>query len=306
MSFVLAAPDALVAAASDVAGIGSSLSAAGAAAAAPTTGIVAAAEDEISTQIAALFSQHGHGFQQLSAQASAFQERFVQVLSAGAGSYAAAEASAVQTLENAVNAPVAAALGQPLISSGAAAVSSLSAGGSGLGAALSTAVSQVELAVQTGAGLFTRGAQAASALLLAPTGGFGALTTAASALLSPAAATAAAVVPAANALAPIADAIENAYNAIEPWVQYGFQLLEYAAGWVTFLAPQITFFYNLIEPIVQSGLFNILDFVSGQITFAEGLSNFFTATTASINFFIQSEIYWFLGFLPPLPPLPPL
>jgi hypothetical protein len=75
---------------------------------------------------------------------------------------------------------------------------------------------------------------------------------------------------------------------------------------VTFLAPQIMFFYNLIEPLVQSGLFNILDFMSGQITFAQGVSNFFAATTASINYFIQSEIYWVLGFLPPLPPLPPI
>ncbi len=44
MSYVLAAPDMLAAAASDVAGIGSSLSAANVAAAAPTTGVMAAAE----------------------------------------------------------------------------------------------------------------------------------------------------------------------------------------------------------------------------------------------------------------------
>ena len=44
MSYVIAAPDMLAAAAADVAGIGSSLSAANAAAAAPTTGVLAAAE----------------------------------------------------------------------------------------------------------------------------------------------------------------------------------------------------------------------------------------------------------------------
>ena len=43
-----------------------------------------------------------------------------------------------------------------------------------------------------------------------------------------------------------------------------------------------------------------------MITFSQGLSNFFAATTASINYFIHTEINWVLGFLPPLPPLPPL
>ena len=74
---------------------------------------------------------------------------------------------------------------------------------------------------------------------------------------------------------------------------------------VGILAPQINFFYNLIEPIVQSGLFNILDWLSGMITFSQGLSNFFAATASSINYFIQTEINWVLSFLPPLPPLPP-
>jgi len=72
------------------------------------------------------------------------------------------------------------------------------------------------------------------------------------------------------------------------------------------LAPQILFLYDLFEPIVQSGLFNIVDWLSRMITFSQGLSNFFAATTASINQFIHTEINWALGFLPPLPPLPPL
>jgi hypothetical protein len=57
MSFVLAAPEMLASAASDVAGIGSSLSAANAAAAAPTTGVVAAAGDQVSSEIASLVFQ---------------------------------------------------------------------------------------------------------------------------------------------------------------------------------------------------------------------------------------------------------
>ena len=54
-------------AAADVAGIGSSLSAANTVALAPTTGILYAAQDEVSSAIAAMFSAHGQEFQALSA-----------------------------------------------------------------------------------------------------------------------------------------------------------------------------------------------------------------------------------------------
>ncbi|BBX75655.1 hypothetical protein BST45_19325 [Mycobacterium shinjukuense] len=55
MSLVVAAPDALVATATELAGIGSALSAANLAAAAPTTGVLAAGADEVSAAVAALF-----------------------------------------------------------------------------------------------------------------------------------------------------------------------------------------------------------------------------------------------------------
>ena len=67
MSFVIAVPEFLGAAATDLAGIGTTLSAANAAAAVPTTGIMAAAQDEVSAAVAALFSGHGQGYQALSA-----------------------------------------------------------------------------------------------------------------------------------------------------------------------------------------------------------------------------------------------
>jgi hypothetical protein len=44
---------------------------------APTTGVVAAAEDEVSAAIALLFSNHAQEFQALSAQAGAFHTQFV-------------------------------------------------------------------------------------------------------------------------------------------------------------------------------------------------------------------------------------
>ncbi len=72
------------------------------AAAAATTGVLPAAADEVSAAIAALFSQHAAGYQQLSAQARVFHDLFVQSLNAGAGTYAAAEVNVVQNLASAV------------------------------------------------------------------------------------------------------------------------------------------------------------------------------------------------------------
>ena len=59
MTCVIAAPELITTAATDLANIGSAVTAANAAAATPTTGVLAAAEDEVSAAIAALFSAHG-------------------------------------------------------------------------------------------------------------------------------------------------------------------------------------------------------------------------------------------------------
>jgi triacylglycerol lipase len=105
LSYVIAVPDMLASAAADVAGIGSSLSTAIGAAAAPTTGILAAAEDEVSTAIAAVFSGHGAGFQALGAQAMSFHDQFQRLLTGSATAYASTEASAVSTLTGLISAP---------------------------------------------------------------------------------------------------------------------------------------------------------------------------------------------------------
>src|SRR5271165_1363173 len=93
MSFVIAAPGEAVAAATDLASIGSAISAANAAAAAPTTGVLAAGADEVSTAIARFFGAYAHAYRAVSAQAAVFHEQFVQALSAGAASYASTEAA---------------------------------------------------------------------------------------------------------------------------------------------------------------------------------------------------------------------
>ncbi|GFP51693.1 hypothetical protein MKANGN_55710 [Mycobacterium kansasii] len=126
MPFVVAAPEMLAVAATDLAGIGSALSAANAAVVASTTGVVAAGADEVSAAVASLFSEHGQAYQVLCARAAVFHEQFVQVLTGAGGAYAGAEganASPLQTLGQdvlgAVNAPSQALLGRPLIGDGA-------------------------------------------------------------------------------------------------------------------------------------------------------------------------------------------
>ena len=101
MSFLIATPEILSAAATDLAALGSMLSAANAAAATATTGVLPAAFDEVSAAIAALFGAHGQTYQALGAQALTFQERFVRLLGDGASMYATAEANIVQALTSA-------------------------------------------------------------------------------------------------------------------------------------------------------------------------------------------------------------
>lgn len=102
----------LASAATDLAGIGSALSAANAAAAAPTTAMLAACADEVSAVVASLFARHAQAYQALSLQATAFHQQFVQALTGAGGAYTAAEAvnaavaqSVQQDVLNVINAP---------------------------------------------------------------------------------------------------------------------------------------------------------------------------------------------------------
>ncbi|MCV6966972.1 PE-PGRS family protein [Mycobacterium intermedium] len=126
MSFVLATPDLLTTAAVNLAAIESSIQAANQAAVTPTNTVLAAAADEVSTAIAALFSGQAQEYQAISAQAAAFHERFVQALNGASGAYAAAEAAAASPLQavgdqvlGVINAPTNLLLGRPLIGNGA-------------------------------------------------------------------------------------------------------------------------------------------------------------------------------------------
>ena len=99
MAYVIADPEMMAAAAADLAGIGSNVSAAHMVAAARTTSVIPAAADEVSTGIAQLFSAHAQEYQALAGRAAAFQEQFVQHLTAGAFTYADIEAAIASLLQ---------------------------------------------------------------------------------------------------------------------------------------------------------------------------------------------------------------
>lgn len=93
MSFVTTQPQLLTAAAGNLTGIGSSMSAENAAAAAPTAGVIPAAADTVSALTAAQFSVHAQLYQQVAAHASTIHQMFVNTLGTSAASYAATEAA---------------------------------------------------------------------------------------------------------------------------------------------------------------------------------------------------------------------
>ncbi|MCV6969686.1 PE family protein, partial [Mycobacterium bohemicum] len=106
MSWVIAAPEYVAAAAADLANVGSTLEFANSFAAGPTSSVFPPGADEVSASIAALFDAHSQAYQELSAQAAAFHAQFVQLMNGGAEQYAlteAANASPLQTTQHALS-----------------------------------------------------------------------------------------------------------------------------------------------------------------------------------------------------------
>ncbi len=93
MSYVTTQPDALEYAAGKLEGIGTSLAAQNASAAASTAGVAPAAADEVSALQATQFSAYGNLYQQVSAEATAINQAFVQMLGTSADSYGTTEAA---------------------------------------------------------------------------------------------------------------------------------------------------------------------------------------------------------------------
>ncbi len=108
-----------------------------------------------------------------------------------------------------------------------------------------------------------------------------------------------------TAASSIDGGIESLYLALEPWAQYGANLLSWAVGWVPFLgvfAPQINFFYDLGEAVTRSLVFNTAELLDGTISFGQALSNIGSDATAAVNTFFVTQVNWLQSLLPPPPP----
>jgi PE-PPE domain/PE family len=93
-----AEPEIITGVAADIEDIGSTIKSANAAAAGATSGLVAAAADEVSAAIANLFGAYGRQYQTLNGHVAAFHDRFTQLLASAGAAYTEAETAAVNVL----------------------------------------------------------------------------------------------------------------------------------------------------------------------------------------------------------------
>lgn len=103
------------------------------------------------------------------------------------------------------------------------------------------------------------------------------------------------------------NAIINLYNFAEPWVQWGFAVGAWALSYVPiagYFAQQVNIAYATGEPIVGSWVYSLAALLDGQIGQIPQI--LVAGVQQAVNNFIQGEIQWISGYLPPLPPFPPL
>jgi PE family len=146
MSFLVATPEMVSAAAGSLAGIGSTLNEATSAAASSTTSVAAAGADDVSTAISRLFGLYGQRFQALSAHAAAFNVEFSNLLNGGAAAYLGAEianAASAMSAPAATMDPILGGLGPILGGGGGSGVLGGLLGGNPLGSVFSDAGQQI-------------------------------------------------------------------------------------------------------------------------------------------------------------------
>ena len=102
------------------------------------------------------------------------------------------------------------------------------------------------------------------------------------------------------------DTIIAAYTALQPWVAYGFELLDYALVWVPFvslIAPAIDLAYFTAQPLIEAGVYSFAALIDGNWTLIGPIVQ--TGIQNAVANFIEYGIAW-IGSIIPLPPLPPI
>ncbi len=97
---------------------------------------------------------------------------------------------------------------------------------------------------------------------------------------------------------------QDIYYAIQPWVQYGVELAQWATVWIPPVSSQIGILYfDGIQPVVEATVNALAGVVQNPFNII-GVLSAYGATLGVIGYnFVAAEAAW-LGF--PLPPLPPL
>lgn len=132
--------------------------------------------------------------------------------------------------------------------------------------------------------------------------------------LAPAAAPPRSGAPAAAAAGPavansITNGIDQAYQFIQYWVDYGVDLAQWGAGFVPVIgglvSAQIGIVYdNLIRPIANSFVYNLVDPIINDPSFSNIVNSFGRFGGDIVNSVINFAWAEARYFLPPLPPLP--
>lgn len=156
-----------------------------------------------------------------------------------------------------------------------------------------------------------------SSLVLAPTAHPGLVVqprSVAAETLAPAAAASRSSAPAAAASGPavansITNGIDQAYQFIQYWVDYGVDLAQWGAGFVPVIgglvSAQIGIVYdNLIRPIANSFVYNLVDPIINDPSFSNIVNSFGRFGSDIVNSVINFAWAEARYFLPPLPPLP--
>ncbi|PJE09028.1 MAG: PE family protein [Mycobacterium sp.] len=97
---MLATPELIAQAATDLTAIDANVTAAQARASGFTQALLPPAADEVSAGITRLFAQHAEDFQKAAARASAYHDQFAQKMATSAESYASAEAANAEFLQS--------------------------------------------------------------------------------------------------------------------------------------------------------------------------------------------------------------
>jgi len=106
-------------------------------------------------------------------------------------------------------------------------------------------------------------------------------------------------------LIAIADFIDWAYLAIEPWVRYAVDVAAYVAAWIIpyvgwIVINQVDVVYNFVESLVQSGVFNTTDWLRGEGSALKNIADWIVDLGLATVWLGIDEI----GAWIPLPPLP--